>query len=68
MPTEYNEEYFNALKTLEQYLLANFKSITDPDSLRLSLALFATLNGQANLGKAIENLDGDVLNEFIERY
>jgi hypothetical protein len=68
LPTEYHEEYFNALKALEQYLLANFKSITDPDSLRLSLALFATLNGQTKLGKAIENLDEDVLNEFSEQY
>ena len=68
LPTEYKEEYINALKALEQYLLVNFKSITNPDSLRLSLALFATLNGQANLGKAIGNLDEDVLNEFLEQY
>jgi hypothetical protein len=68
LPTEYSKEYFNALISLEQYLLANFKSITDPDSIRFSLALFATLNGQAKLGKAIENLDDDVLNEFLEQY
>ena len=68
LPIECKEEYFSSLKALEQYLLANFKSINDPDSLRLSLALFATLNGQANLGKAIENLDEDVLNEFLNQY
>jgi hypothetical protein len=34
----------------------------------LTLALFATLSGQANLGKAIENLDEDVIQEFLEQF
>ena len=68
LPVEYKDEYFDALNKLEQYLLFNFKNIKDSEALRLALALFATLNGQANLGKAIVNLDNDVLTEFLEQY
>lgn len=68
LPLEYKENYINSLKTLEQYLLTNFKSITNPDSIRLSLTLLATLNGLVNLGKAIENLDDDLLTEFLSQY
>ncbi len=66
--TEYNDIYFNALKKLEQYLLDNFKSIKEPTTLRLTLSLFATLSGQADLGKAIENLDEDVIQEFLGQF
>lgn len=68
LPTEYYDYYFNALKKLEKYLLENFKSINDPTTLRLSLALFATLSGQVDLGKAIENMDEDVIQEFLEQF
>jgi hypothetical protein len=68
LPEEYQYLYLNALNNLESYLLSNYKSITNETTLRLTLALFATLNGQANLGKAIENLDEDTLNEFLEQF
>ncbi|MBK7691925.1 MAG: hypothetical protein IPJ31_12705 [Bacteroidetes bacterium] len=68
LPEEYQYLYLNALNNLESYLLANFKSITNETTLRLTLALFATLNGQANLGKAIENLDEDIMKEFLEQF
>jgi hypothetical protein len=68
LPTEYNDIYFNGLKKLEQYLLDNFKSIKDPTTLRLTLSLFATLSGQADLGRAIENMDEDVIQEFLEQF
>lgn len=64
---EFKSEYFDALKTLEQYLLTNFKSIKDPTTLRLTLALLATVNGQVELGKAIENLDEDMVKDFLEQ-
>ncbi len=56
IPGEYEHYYFDALTQFEKYLLINFKSITDRTSLRLTLALFATLNGQPELGQAIEQL------------
>ena len=68
LPIEYTDLYFGALNQLERYLLDNFKSITDETTLRLTLALFATLNGQADLGKAIENLDEDTMQEFLEQF
>lgn len=68
LPDEYHDIYFDALSQFEVYLLSNFKNITDRVALRLSLALFATLNGQPGLGKAIENMDEDILAEFLERF
>ena len=68
LPDEFKSEYFDALKTLEQYLLTNFKSIKDPTTLRLTLALLATVNGQVELGKAIENLDEDMVKDFLEQF
>lgn len=45
LPEEFKPYYFNSLMKLEEYLLLNFKQIKDPTSLRLSLALFATVGG-----------------------
>jgi hypothetical protein len=68
LPEEYHNSYFESLSQLERYLLLNFKSITDQTALRLSLALFATVNGQPDLGKAIEILEEDLLQEFLEEH
>ncbi|HWY09791.1 MAG TPA: hypothetical protein VN026_00625 [Bacteroidia bacterium] len=68
LPDEYKNDYFDALKRLEQYLLTNFKNIKDPTTLRLTLALLATVNGQVELGKAIENLDEDMVKDFLEQF
>jgi len=54
LPMEYEHFYFDGLARFEKYLLLNFKSIADRTALRMALALFATLNGQPGLGKAIE--------------
>ena len=67
LPTQFNDDYFNALSRFEEYLLNNFKAIDNPTSLRLTLAFFATMHDQFNLGRAIEELDEDVLAEFLER-
>jgi hypothetical protein len=68
LPAEYHEAYFDSLSHFEKYLLLHFKSITDRTSLRMALALFAILNGQPGLGKAIGMLDEDLLTEFLEQH
>jgi hypothetical protein len=68
LPDEYHHSYFESLIQFERYLLLNFKSITDQTALRLSLALFATVNGQPDLGRAIEILEEDLLQEFLEEH
>ena len=68
LPKEYQDVYFEALSQFERYLLLNFKSITDQTALRLTLGLFATVNGQSGLGRAIEILDEDMLPEFLEQH
>jgi len=68
LPGEYQDLYFGSLTQFERYLLINFKNITDQTALRLTLALFATVNGQPGLGKAIEVLDEDLLPVFLEQH
>ncbi|HET9431599.1 MAG TPA: hypothetical protein VFO70_10510 [Chitinophagaceae bacterium] len=68
LPKEFQDAYFDSLTQFERYLLLHFKDITDRTALRLTLALFATLNGQPGLGKAIEILDEEVLPEFLGEY
>lgn len=68
LPKELEHDYFESLKKLEQYLLTNFKTIQDETALRETLSLFATLNGQRDLGKAIQLLDDDMLKEFLGKF
>jgi hypothetical protein len=68
IPKEYQDLYFGSLSQFERYLLLNFKNITDRTAIRLTLALLATVNGQPDLGRAIEILDDDVIPEFLKEY
>lgn len=68
LPEELEENYYEALKKFEEYLLGNFKNIKDKESLHLTLAFFATINGQPELGRAIEKLDDDIIQELLEKY
>jgi hypothetical protein len=68
LPSEFENLYFDSLRLFEKYLLENFKNLHDRTALRLSLALFATLNGQPDLGKAIELLDEDEISALFEKY
>ena len=68
LPKELEYSYFASLNKLEQYLLDNLKKIKDETTLRLTLSLFATLNGQRDLGKAIQQLDEDILEEFLDKF
>jgi hypothetical protein len=68
LPMEYDSLYFGSLSKFEQYLLANFKNISDRQSMQSTLALFATLNGLPDLGKIIEYLDKEATEEFFEEH
>jgi hypothetical protein len=68
IPKELEQEYFDSLKEFQLYLISNFDNITDDTSLRLTLAFFAITKGQHDLGKAIDNLDEDVLKEFLVQF
>lgn len=68
LPSELEGVYFNSLNQLESYLLQNFKEIKDETSIQLSLALFATLRGQIELGVVIANLDKGVIDELLDDY
>jgi hypothetical protein len=68
LPNQYDDFYFSSLTKFEKYLSGNFKNINDRTAFRLTLSLLATVNGQPRLGKAIENLDEDTVDEFLSHY
>jgi hypothetical protein len=68
LPSQYDDFYFSSLTKFEKYLLGNVKNINDRTAFRLVLALLATVNGQPGLGKAIEILDEDAVDEFLSQY
>ena len=63
---EFDDYYFGALSRFEKYLLENLKQISDREALKNTLAFLATVNGQPGVGKVIEFLDDDEIDEFIE--
>jgi len=68
LPIQYEDFYFSSLTKFEKYLSSNLKNINDRTAFRLALSLFATVNGQPGLGKAIEILDEDAVEEFLSQY
>ena len=68
LPIQYDDLYFSSLTKFEKYLSGNLKNMNDRTAFRLTLSLLATVNGQPRLGKAIENLDEDALDEFLWQY
>jgi hypothetical protein len=64
LPAEFEIEYFTSLANFEQYLLINFKSIYEPESVQNTLALLATLNGLPDLGRILAFLDEDSIEKF----
>lgn len=68
LPKEIEEYDVSSLYKLEDYLLANFKRITEKTALQLTLAFFSTMNGQRELGIVIAKLDESIIAELIEKY
>ena len=67
LPKDLENDYYIALNKFEEYLHANFKNIKK-EGVHLALAFFASRNGQLNLGKAIEKLDDDIIQDILIKY
>ena len=68
LPKQYDDLYFSSLTKFEKYLTGNLKNINDRTAFRLTLSLLATVNGQPRLGKTIEVLDEDAVDEFLSQH
>lgn len=68
IPADFEQEYLSSLKEFEDYLLANFKTINEDTSIRLTLAFLAIIKGQSQLGRVIQLSDEDLINDFLEQY
>jgi hypothetical protein len=68
LPSEYENYYFNGLNQLKQFITSNINRQLDKETLRTALSALATCSGQVKLGKAILELDDDVLDEFLEQF
>ena len=65
LPTEFKNYYENGLARLKQFIISNITRELDKETLRTALSALATCTGQIKLGKAILELDDDVLEEFL---
>jgi hypothetical protein len=68
LPEEYIQYYLNGLRELTDIILDNIGHKMDDETYKLCLAGLATFSGRINLGKAILNLDEDVLIEFLKNF
>jgi hypothetical protein len=68
LPVELEQKYFDALSKLERHILNNLNEIDDEDSIRLVLALLATLKGHRKLGSVIGLLDSELIGELLNNY
>jgi hypothetical protein len=68
LPKEFTDYYKNGLMELKEFVISKINSEMDETLLLTALSTLATCNGQVKLGKAIINLEPDVLDEFLERF
>jgi len=68
LPDQYKEYYDNGLLELQEFITSNIGNAQDEITLRMALSALATCKGQVKLGKAIMELDDDVLDEFLEQF
>jgi hypothetical protein len=68
LPNDLHDVYFHSLNRLKAFLLENFENINDEGTLKLTLSFFATIKGFTALGKAIELMDADVIEELLNQY
>jgi hypothetical protein len=68
LPSEYHGYYENGLMELKQFIISKIGLERDEETLRIALSALATCSGQVKLGKAIIELEGDVMDEFLEQF
>ncbi|MFZ6009560.1 MAG: hypothetical protein ACOYXT_04370 [Bacteroidota bacterium] len=67
LPNEFQEYYNDGLAKLRDFVIANMNKEVDDDTFRMACSALATASGRIKLGKAIMELDEDVLDEFLEQ-
>ena len=68
LPDIYTDYYADGLKTLNQFIVSNINSQTDDTTFTAALSLLAACQGRTKLSKAIDLLEGDVLEDFLEQF
>jgi hypothetical protein len=62
------QEYFDSLHKLGDYLLKNFKSINGEITIQAALAFLAMMQGQIKLGSLIYKLDDDMIDQLLNEF
>jgi len=68
LPKEYKEYYSAGLSRLKQFVIENMSKEMDETTFRMACSALATASGRYKLGKAIMELDEDVLDDFLEQF
>lgn len=68
LPAIYEGYYSEGLKILKNFVIQNLSRQTDDITFRVALSTLAACAGQIKLSKAIAELEGDVMDEFLEQF
>jgi hypothetical protein len=68
LPKEFSTYYQNGLNELKLFILANLERQCDSETFRIACSALATVSGEIKLGKAIIELEGDTMDEFLEQF
>jgi hypothetical protein len=68
LPREYQDYYNDGLEVLKRFVIANINRQTDDTTFRAALSTLAVCAGQIKLSKAINELEDDILEEFLEQF
>lgn len=68
LPDQYKQYYTNGLSELRDYISATINKEANETTFRMACSALATCSGRIKLGKAIMELDEDVIDEFLEQF
>ena len=68
LPKEFSEYYDNGLNELKSFILSKIGKPLDSETFRIACSTLATVSGEIKLGKAILELEGSTMDEFLDQF
>ncbi len=68
LPVEFENYYKEGLQTLKQFVIDNLNKEASETTFRMALATLAVCSGQVKLSKAITEMEGDIMEDFLEQF
>jgi DNA-binding transcriptional regulator LsrR (DeoR family) len=68
LPIEFENYYKEGLQILKQFVINSLDKNADDTTFRMALATLAVCSGQVKLSKAIAEMEGDTMDEFLDKF